>query len=95
MNNDGTSTRTVLQRQSRPGRWGAIITDGGEREIAAPSLTRPTSAWTDAAIEGLNRHPRPPPRHVYTDSAYVMNCFEQRWYDKWERNGWLGAGKKR
>ena len=31
---------------------------------------------------------------LYTDSAYVMNCFRDRWYEKWEKNGWLGAGKK-
>ena len=23
-----------------------------------------------------------------------MNCFEQRWWERWERNGWVGAGKK-
>jgi ribonuclease HI len=47
-----------------------------------------------AAIEGLaaiagRRHVE-----LHTDSAYVMNCFRDRWWEKWERNGWLGAGKK-
>jgi len=78
-----------------PGGWGAIITDGGEREIAGaePHTTNQRMELT-AAIEGLTAIPGHRRVHVYTDSAYVMNCFEQRWYDKWERNGWLGAGKK-
>ena len=43
---------------------------------------------TLAAIPGRRRI------HLYTDSAYVMNCFRDRWYEKWEKNGWIGAGKK-
>ena len=78
-----------------PGGWAAIIIDGGEREIAGaePHTTNQRMELT-AAIEGLAAIPDRRRVHVYTDSAYVMNCFEQRWYDKWERNGWLGAGKK-
>ncbi len=78
-----------------PGGWAAIIDDGGEREIAGaePHTTNQRMELT-AAIEGLAAIPDRRRVHVYTDSAYVMNCFEQRWYDKWENNGWLGAGKK-
>jgi ribonuclease HI len=25
---------------------------------------------------------------VYTDSAYVVNCIENKWYKKWMINGW-------
>lgn len=25
----------------------------------------------------------------YTDSAYLANCFNQKWYDKWEKNNWM------
>jgi ribonuclease HI len=78
-----------------PGGWGAIITDGEEREIsgAEPHTTNQRMELT-AAIEGLAAIPDRRRVHIYTDSAYVMNCFEQRWFDKWEKNGWLGAGKK-
>jgi ribonuclease HI len=47
-----------------------------------------------AAIEGLAAIPGRRRVHVHTDSAYVMNCFEQRWWERWERNGWIGTGKK-
>lgn len=78
-----------------PGGWGAVIIDGDEREIsgAEPHTTNQRMELT-AAIEGLAAIPERRRVHLYTDSAYVMNCFEQRWYDKWESNGWLGAGKK-
>ena len=28
---------------------------------------------------------------VYSDSAYVVNCFLQKWYRKWIENGWVGS----
>lgn len=78
-----------------PGGWAAIITDGEEREISgAESHTTNQRMELMAAIEGLAAIPDRRRVHLYTDSAYVMNCFEQRWFDKWEKNGWLGAGRK-
>lgn len=31
---------------------------------------------------------------VYTDSAYIANCFKDKWYLNWEANGWVNAKKK-
>jgi ribonuclease HI len=28
---------------------------------------------------------------LHTDSAYVMNCFRDRWWARWVSNGWRGA----
>lgn len=28
---------------------------------------------------------------IHTDSSYLKNCFTQRWYDKWLRNGWVNS----
>jgi len=30
---------------------------------------------------------------LHTDSAYIHNAFEQRWIDRWQRNGWRTASK--
>jgi ribonuclease HI len=79
-----------------PGGWAAIILEnGGERAFsgAEPYTTNQRMELT-AAIEGLSAIPGRRRVHLYTDSAYVMNCFEQRWWERWEANGWLGAGKK-
>jgi ribonuclease HI len=34
------------------------------------------------------------PVGVFTDSAYLANCLVQRWYIRWQKNGWQTAGKK-
>lgn len=31
---------------------------------------------------------------IYTDSAYVANCFNAKWYEKWQGNGWITASKQ-
>ena len=47
-----------------------------------------------AAVEGLRAfHKAYPGQHctVISDSAYVVNCFKDSWYTKWQRNGWRSA----
>ena len=31
---------------------------------------------------------------VYSDSAYVVNAFKQKWIDKWQKNGWKNSKKE-
>lgn len=31
---------------------------------------------------------------IYTDSAYIANCFAQSWYVKWRSNGWRTSDKQ-
>lgn len=31
---------------------------------------------------------------IYTDSAYVANCFNQGWFRSWIKNGWRTADKQ-
>ena len=46
------------------------------------------------ALEGLRSLHRPRRVGVYSDSAYVVNCFRDKWYERWLRNGWKNAQKK-
>ena len=32
--------------------------------------------------------------NIYTDSAYIQNCYSQRWYIKWLKNGWVNSKKE-
>ena len=32
--------------------------------------------------------------NIISDSAYIVNCFNQKWYEKWESNGWTTSQKK-
>ena len=41
------------------------------------------------AFESLNSFPDV--INLYSDSAYVINCLKDRWYDKWNNNGWLNS----
>jgi ribonuclease HI len=79
-----------------PGGWAAIVIDGGvERELWGGELkTTNQRMELMAAVEGLRSLAAP--RHVdlYSDSAYLVNCFRDRWYVRWRANGWLNAQKK-
>ena len=46
------------------------------------------------ALEGLRSLPRPRRVDVYSDSAYVVNCFRDKWYERWLQNGWKNSQKK-
>jgi ribonuclease HI len=79
-----------------PGGWAAVITDGDEERIvsgAEPATTNQRMELT-AAIEGLAAIPGRRRVRLHTDSAYLVNCFRDRWWERWERNGWIGADKK-
>lgn len=31
---------------------------------------------------------------IYSDSAYCINCYKQKWYKKWQQNRWLNSKKQ-
>ena len=31
---------------------------------------------------------------IYTDSAYLHNCYTQKWYRNWQMNGWKNSKKQ-
>lgn len=30
---------------------------------------------------------------IRSDSAYCVNCYKQKWYENWERNGWINSSR--
>jgi ribonuclease HI len=79
-----------------PGGWAAIVIEGGEERSvsgAEPSTTNQRMELR-GAIEGLAAIDGSRRVRLYTDSAYVMNCFRDRWYERWERSGWMNAGRQ-
>jgi ribonuclease HI len=79
-----------------PGGWAAIITDGEHERSVTGSEPRTTNQRMEltAAIEGLAAIDGRRRVHLYSDSAYVVNCFRDRWWERWERAGWVNAGKQ-
>jgi ribonuclease HI len=79
-----------------PGGWGVlIIEDGRETELSGGehSTTNQRMELT-APIQGLRTLEGRRRVAIHSDSAYVINCFRDRWYERWRKNGWLNAQKK-
>jgi ribonuclease HI len=47
-----------------------------------------------AVIRGLETLTRPCHVKLHSDSAYVINCFKEKWHERWERNGWMNSKKQ-
>jgi len=79
-----------------PGGWAAIIIQDDREHVVSGAEPRTTNQRMElmAAIEGLAAVTPDRRVHLHTDSAYVMNCFRDRWYERWERGGWLGTNRK-
>jgi ribonuclease HI len=76
-----------------PGGWGAILMyEGHRKEISgAEASTTNNRMELTAAIEALSRLKYPCKVLLYSDSAYLVNCFNNRWYEGWQRNGWKNS----
>lgn len=78
-----------------PGGWGAILMYKDiKKEISGgnPETTNNIMELT-AVIEGLKMLKFPCQVNLYSDSAYVVNAFEQKWIYGWLKNGWKTSGK--
>ena len=76
-----------------PGGWAALLMEnGGVRELTGtdPATTNNRMEMM-GVIEGLRTTPYGAEVQVYSDSAYVVNCFLQKWFVKWKRNGWVNS----
>jgi ribonuclease HI len=81
-----------------PGRggWGAVLMSGDHfKEISGGDKeTTNQRMELQAVIEALKMLKKPCNVKVYSDSAYVINCFKNRWYVNWEKNGWVNSKKE-
>lgn len=79
-----------------PGGWGAILLYGKhEKELSGGSKeTTNNRMELTAAIEALKKLKEPCVVHLYSDSAYLVNGMNERWYLNWQRNGWLNGKKQ-
>ena len=85
------------QNEVNRGGWGAILEYGKYvREIYGgeknTTNNRMEITALISALEALTK--RNLPIHVFSDSAYVMNCMRDGWYLRWQRNGWMNSKKE-
>ena len=78
-----------------PGGWGAIlIYKENKKEISGGSKNTTNNVMElTAVIEGLKLLKYPCEVELYSDSAYVVNSFEQGWNYNWIKNNWKTSGK--
>jgi len=74
-----------------PGGWAWVTEDGKHGAGGEPDTTNQRMELTAVlrAIESL-----PGPLDVFSDSTYVVNCFNDCWYDGWIAKGWKNSQKK-
>jgi ribonuclease HI len=79
-----------------PGGWGVHLSfngivkelSGGERQTTNNRMEM------QAVIEGLAALKRPCAVEIRTDSALIVNAFQQGWIENWHQRGWIKADKK-
>lgn len=79
-----------------PGGYGAVLRFGEhEKEISGGAETTTNQRMElQAAIAALEQLKEPCRVKLHSDSAYLVNAFKQRWFDKWQQNGWKNSKKE-
>lgn len=89
---DGSASHT-----SRYGGWSFIaIFDDGFEVIRYGSEVDTTNNAMElrAAIEGMSYFRSPKKIKLVSDSAYLINTLEQKWWKDWEKRGFIGRNGK-
>ena len=78
-----------------PGGWASVLIYGDYRkEISGgEKMTTNQRMELSAALEALRLLKRPSQVDIYSDSAYLINAFNNGWLLKWQKNGWLNSKK--
>lgn len=79
-----------------PGGYGAILFYGKHRKELSGGERATTNNRMEimAVIKALEILKEPCRVTVYSDSAYVVNCFQKGWIYGWLRNGWVNSKKE-
>lgn len=79
-----------------PGGWGAVLMYGEHRKEISGGDAHTTNNRMELTgpIEALEMLKQPCKVRLYSDSAYLVNAFNQHWIANWQRNGWQTSQKK-
>ena len=76
-----------------PGGWAWAVAPGGEPSAAGgASHTTNQRMELTAVLEALRSVPGQ--LVIVSDSSYVVQCFRDRWWQRWQANGWRNAQRK-
>lgn len=79
-----------------PGGWGSILMYKDNKKEISGALRDTTNNVMEltAVIEALKLLKFSCKVKVYSDSAYVVNAFNQKWIYGWLKNGWKNSNKE-
>ena len=81
-----------------PGGWAwAVAPDGHPRGVGSEEHTTNQRMELTAVLEALRSlgvGSEAGRVEIVSDSTYVVNCFRDRWWEKWQRNGWKNSKKQ-
>jgi len=85
------------QSDENIGGYGAILEFGAhQKEIFAGEINTTNNRMEMTALlrafEAITKEGQQ--IQVFSDSSYLINCFNQKWYETWLQNGWKTANKK-
>ena len=85
------------QNEENTGGWGCILEYAGrEKELHGGEvnttnnrmeLSAPIAGFSALKEKGLRVR-------IFSDSSYLVNCFQQGWYANWQKNGWKTSKKQ-
>lgn len=78
-----------------PGGWGTILMYKDVKKEISGGMDNTTNNIMEmtAVIEGLKMLKYKCEVEIYSDSAYVVNAFNQGWIYNWRKNNWKTSGK--
>ncbi len=85
------------QFDTNTGGWGSILVFGdNEKELyGGEKNTTNNRMELTALLMSFNALKRDNLSiEVYSDSSYLVNCFKEKWYENWQKNGWKNSTKK-
>lgn len=79
-----------------PGGWGCVLLHGERRKdlSGGEKLTTNQRMELMAAVQALSALKQPCRVCLHSDSAYLINAFQQGWLDNWQKNGWKNSKKQ-
>lgn len=79
-----------------PGGWGAVLMFKDIKKEISGNATDTTNNIMEltAVIEALKILKYSCKVDLYSDSAYVVNAFKQKWIYSWLKNGWKNSNKE-
>lgn len=79
-----------------PGGWASVIFCGNNKKeiYGAKENTTNNQMELMAAIEALKALTKPCKVKLYSDSAYLVNAYNNNWVKSWKKNGWKNSSKE-